>query len=265
MANSSSHVDFLGRAVHIPNEPQRIVSLCPSQTELLFDLGLGERIVGRTRWCIHPKEQIDKIESVGGTKNPDPDKIRLLKPDLILCEKEENTAQFVTLMEKEFPVYVTDVRNILSAMRMILIVGELTGKQKEALELSVAISTALHQVEHPGRQIKVAYLIWKKPWMAVGADTYINSVLSHLGFENVFSSHTSRYPEFSEAELAALDPDMVFLSSEPFPFSEKHIADLNLLLPGTPVRLVDGEMFSWYGSRMLKACSYFKEWVKTLP
>ena len=101
--------------------------------------------------------------------------------------------------------------------------------------------------------------------MAVGADTYINSVLSHLGFENVFSSHTSRYPEFSEAELAALDPDMVFLSSEPFPFSEKHIADLNLLLPGTPVRLVDGEMFSWYGSRMLKACSYFKEWVKTLP
>ncbi|MBL7981367.1 MAG: ABC transporter substrate-binding protein [Flavobacteriales bacterium] len=249
--------DQLGRTVDVPDHPQRIISLVPSQTELLHDLGLGERMVGITKFCIHPEECFRSKARVGGTKKIDIEKVRALKPDLIIGNKEENERRDILALEQEFPVWMSDIRDLPGALDMITRVGEITGAQEKAKALATGIVQAFGTLRPMDPTYTVAYLIWRKPFMVAGHGTFINDMLRRCGLQNVFEAGDARYPEITEQQLAEADPDIILLSSEPYPFKEEHIQDINMICPGTPVRMVDGELFSWYGSRLLHAPAYF--------
>lgn len=256
--------DQMHRSVHVPKLPQRIISLVPSQTELLYDLGLGERVVGITKFCVHPEEWFRSKPRVGGTKKVDIEKVRALKPDLIIGNKEENERADIVALEKEFPVWMSDVRDLRSAYQMIVRIGELTDtvdRAKALVDTVAAGFLGLHPLDPP---LTAAYFIWRDPLMVAGGDTFISGMMGRCGLLNAFGDRTERYAEITPAELAAVDPDVILLSSEPFPFSEKQIAGFSMICPGTPVRLVDGESFSWYGSRLLQAPQYFNRLVASL-
>lgn len=217
-------------------------------------MGLRDSLVGITKFCTHPAEEVKRISKVGGTKTIRFDLIEQLKPDLIIGNKEENDREAITLLERKYPVWMSDIDTVDDALNMIQSIGEITNRQPLASQLvsDLRISFSHLQKRHPQR---VLYLIWKSPWMAAGKNTFIDSMLNHAGWQNAVI--LDRYPTLTESQILAIDPEVVFLSSEPFPFAEKHIAELKLLLPNAKVMLVDGEMFSWYGSRMLLAPAYF--------
>ncbi len=263
-----THTDQLNNTIHLPRPPRRIVSLVPSQTELLFHLGLDEEVIGLTKFCIHPKEKWRTKPHIGGTKQLDFEKIAALKPDLIIGNKEENVLAQIEELQRHYPVWMSDVVTLEDAFGMIKSVGEITGKEFRSQQLVSEITTAFQslptgqagEIRNPlsfpkGTKINVAYLIWRKPCMAVAANTFIHSMLAQAGFTNVFETKT-RYPEITLEELAAAKPEVVMLSSEPFPFKERHIAEIRQLCPSAVVKLVDGELCSWYGSRMLLAAPY---------
>ncbi len=252
--------DPTGHSLFVTDSPQRIVSLVPSQTELLFDLQLGERVVGITKFCIHPAEWFRKKNRIGGTKDPHPDRIRVLQPDLIIANKEENRKVDILLLQQEFPTYTTDVNTIPEALEMIQTIGLITGSSEKAGEIISNIKKTLPPA--PSALKTAAYLIWKDPFMTIGGDTFISEMLAYAGFQNLFAAQ-KRYPETDIEELSRLAPEFLFLSSEPYPFKEKHQAALQEALPQSKVIIVDGEMFSWYGSRMAKAGDYFRE-IKSL-
>lgn len=255
--------DQLNRKIFLSGIPQRIVSLVPSQTELLVDLGLMIELVGITKFCIHPAEIRSSATIIGGTKNINIEKIRLLKPDLIIANKEENELSQIETLAHEFPVWISDIRTLDDAINMIRSVAEITGKQaggetmiSEILKSFADLSANLGVLNRK----KVAYLIWNEPIMTVGRDTFIHNMLHHSGYINVFENHDdSRYPVVSAEDLKNAEPELLFLSSEPFPFGDVHLQHFKSLLPHTGIFKVDGEMFSWYGSRLLKATSYFKQ------
>ena len=253
--------DHLGRKLNSPISPQRIISLCPSITETLFHLGLEEKIVGRTRFCIHPKEKVKSAVRVGGTKEIKFDRLHSLKPDLIISEKEENTPEMVAELEKKYPVFVSDVVDFESGLKMIKDLGNLTNSNEKANQLTENIKQNWLELPRFSRSPKTIYLIWKKPYMSIGSNTYIDDILSRLGMENVTKSFSGRYPEISLEKIQEFAPEYILLSSEPYPFKEKDIDEFKKILPNSKVLLVDGEMFSWYGSRMLFAPDYFKQWV----
>lgn len=260
-----SLTDQMARKVQVPEVPQRIISLVPSQTELLYDLGLGERVVGITKFCVHPETWFKTKHRVGGTKKVDMDKVRALKPDLIIGNKEENERKDIQALEKEFPVWMSDVRSLHHAAHMIVHIGEMTGTGKKADLILRGIADAFAGLKPLDPPLTVAYLIWREPYMVAGHGTFVNDMLRRCGFTNVFGDRAERYPEIGPQELAAADPDIILLSSEPYPFQEKHIAEMNLICPGTPVKRVDGEMFSWYGSRLQQAPAYMSGVLYGLP
>jgi iron complex transport system substrate-binding protein len=245
--------DELGRSVRVPRAPQRIVSLCPSLTETLFALGLGGQLVGRTRYCIHPQDKVRTITDIGGTKNPEIDDILALEPDLVIAEKEENRPEDIAALESHVPVYVTDVRSIPGALAMVRRLGRLCHRSSEAEDLARQIEERWREQSPLTYPVRVAYLIWRKPWMVAGDDTYISDVLDRCGLMNVFAGRPGRYPETSLEEIGQLAPEIVLLSSEPYPFKDRHVQEFANRLPGSKVLLVDGEAFSWYGARMLPA------------
>lgn len=257
MALTYNYTDQLHRTIEIPFHPQCIISLVPSQTELLYHLGLGDRVVGITKFCIHPDEWFRSKPRVGGTKDVDIERIRMLKPDLIIGNKEENERANIEALEQEFPVWMSDVRNLDGALEMIRLVGQLVGHEPEARQLNHLIGTAFETLRPLDPPLSVAYVIWREPLMVAGRNTFIDDMLRRCGLENAFGDRGDRYVELSPSELAAADPDMILLSSEPYPFQEKHILEFNMICPGAPVRLVDGEFFSWYGSRLAQAPAYF--------
>jgi len=244
------HIDQLGRAISLVTPPKRIVSLVPSITELLYDLGLFDNIVGRTKFCVHPKAALRAIPKIGGTKNVNFDRVAALKPDLIIANKEENDKSQIEALNQHFPVWISDIANFGDAMEMIQCLGVLLRKKSVADKI-VNDSTILLQKIKPAKSQRAAYLIWQKPYMTIGKDTYIHDMLLHTGYENIFGDQT-RYPSFTLAELKERNPEIILLSSEPFPFKQKHIDELKLLFPNTPIQLVDGEAYSWYGTRFLK-------------
>ena len=239
---------------------KRIVSLVPSITELLVDLGLETAIVGVTKFCVHPKHLRKNTTIIGGTKNLRLEVIRQLQPDLILANKEENVREQVEALAAEFKVYTSDISNFDEALSMIKTVGELTDRLPEAEALITQINQAKSRFEavkpNNSKHYRTLYLIWQKPWMSVGGDTYISNMMQIAGFENVCRDR-QRYPELSDTVIQSLAPEVILLSSEPFPFTEKHISGLQKLLPEAAILLADGEMFSWYGSRLLQAFNYF--------
>ncbi|MBC7553584.1 MAG: ABC transporter substrate-binding protein [Taibaiella sp.] len=248
--------DMTGRTIEVNFPLQRIVSLVPSQTELLYDLGLADEVVGITKFCVHPQDWFRDKKRVGGTKTINIDIVRSLRPDLILANKEENTKEQIEEMAKSLPVWVSDIQTMGDAMCMIRNVGVMTGMMNNAMALDREIKAGFKSIKKSQVRRRVAYFIWRDPWMCAGGDTFISDMITQMGWENVFAED-NRYPEVSDEELASLDVDLVLLSSEPFPFKEEHIAHIKALLPHTEVMLVDGEMFSWYGSRMKLASPYF--------
>lgn len=253
------YVDQLNRTIFLAHPPQRIVSLVPSQTELLYDLGLGDRIVGQTIFCIHPKKAFKKATKIGGTKKLQIEKIIALQPDLIIANKEENDQAQIEMLSGLFPVWISDVVTLDDAFNMMLSIGKLTERESAAQLMVQEIQNAFSKIP-PQNTLpkKVLYVIWYNPIMAVGQNTFINSVLKSAGFLNVISTPNSRYPEITASEIKELQPDVILLSSEPFPFKESHIAYFQSLCPNATVRLCDGELMSWYGSRMLKAPPYLE-------
>jgi ABC-type Fe3+-hydroxamate transport system substrate-binding protein len=256
--------DQAGRNISIPDDPERIISVVPSQTELLFDLGLHDEVIGITKFCVHPKHWFKSKTRVGGTKNLDIEKIKQLRPDLIIANKEENLKEQVEELEKYFPVWVSDVTNLDDACHMIEQLGLIVGKEKQANNLinSIREKFVLHPA--PQKPLTACYLIWQKPYMTIGGDTFINFMMEAAGFENIFKSK-ARYPEIRIEELVAYDPQLLLLSSEPFPFRQKHVKELQSQLPNSKILLVDGEMFSWYGSRLLQAPEYFLSLKDLIP
>lgn len=232
---------------------RRIISLVPSQTELLYDLGLDSEVVGITKFCIHPDHWLSTKTIVGGTKNVRLDVVESLKPDLIIANKEENTKEDIEKLMKKFNVWVSDVKNLEDAYSMMDTIADKTGKNVTQIILDIKASFSSLMFE----QKRALYLIWKKPWMAAGSDTFINEMMHIAGFENVVKS--MRYPGLSDEEMRSLNPEVVLLSSEPYPFKDQHVDEVKKLLPASKVKLVDGEMFSWYGGRMREMARYFRQ------
>lgn len=260
--------DQLGTSHTFAKTPQRIVSLVPSQTELLYDLGLEDSIVGITKFCVHPFHFKSTKKIVGGTKNVHVEKIRLLQPDIIICNKEENTKEMVEELSEICPVWVSNVVTIEDNLSMIFEFGALFNKRVEAQKWMDKIKFGLADFQHFMKDKpvhKVAYFIWANPYMVAGNTTYINEMLKLNKFENIYTNKEERYPEVIIQKMRIQgDPDLVLLSSEPFPFTDEHAFELGRFTHHAKTIFVNGEMFSWYGSRLLKAFQYFKKVHKTL-
>lgn len=254
--------DMLGRKVEVNYPPKRIISLVPSQTELLYDLGLHDKVIGITKFCVHPESWFRSKRRVGGTKNVHIDIVQQLQPDLIIANKEENTREQIEALAGMYPTWVSDIRTLDDALAMMTCVGALTGKNEQAAALVADVSAGFRQL-HNNTPKRVAYFIWKGPWMSIGRDTFISDIIERNGWVNVFND-LHRYPEVTLELLKEKQVDLVLLSSEPYPFKEKHIAEIKASLPDVKVLLVDGEMFSWYGSRLRQVPAYLESLIKTL-
>jgi ABC-type Fe3+-hydroxamate transport system substrate-binding protein len=257
------YTDQLKRHVILQSAPQRIVSLVPSQTELLFSLGLNETVVGITKFCVHPNEWFRTKTRVGGTKQVNMAAIQRLYPDLIIANKEENVKEQIESLSEKYPVWISDIKNLQEALQMIQCIGVITGKEKEANTLYQEITLNFRELVPLATRSRTAYLIWQNPYITVGGDTFINTLMHYCGFENVFANHY-RYPETNVQQLKEMNPELVLLSSEPYLFKEKHVAQLKQHLPNSHIMLIDGELFSWYGSRLLKAPAYFTTLINEL-
>lgn len=248
------YIDQTGQTISLSHTPTRIVSLVPSQTELLADLGLNEEVAGITKFCIHPGSWFRSKQRVGGTKQLSFDKIQALKPDLVIANKEENVKEQIEELAKHYPVWTSNINNLPDAYEMIEQIGKITDRSKQANGIIDQIKKNFAQLSISNFQLSTCYLIWRDPYMTVGHDTFIHSMMELAGFKNIFSNRI-RYPEINIKDLD--NCELLLLSSEPFPFKQKHIDELKEQGVKAKIVLVDGEMFSWYGSRLLKAAGYF--------
>lgn len=248
--------DQMGEQVSFAFPPRRIISLVPSQTELLADLNLIGRIIGITRFCVHPPHLRQAVTSVGGPKRFNFQVIDELQPDLIIGNKEENYEEGIRRLKVKYPVWMSEVNTLEDCLYLISETGEITGTVPAALSLVEEIRGSFGSLPEfvPG---KVLYLIWRNPWMAAGRGTFIDEMLRLAGFENVLSER--RYPELEIEQIRQLKAEYIFLSSEPYPFNDKHVPEVMSLFPSAKPVLVDGEMFSWFGSRLRYTPAYFRE------
>jgi len=248
-------VDQMGREIHVPLEPKRIISLVPSQTELLYDLGLSEEVIGITKFCIHPAAWFRVKQRVGGTKQLNIELIRSLQPDFIIGNKEENTKEDIEALAQEFPVWMSDISTFDDALSMIDVLGDMLNRKDEAELLVEDITEAFTPLENLGQQKTFLYFIWDDPAFLTGKNTFIDSMLTKIGYIN--ACELERYPALTDCPN--VQPDVVFLSSEPYPFKENHRQKFQEMFPKADIRFIDGEMCSWYGSRMKLAASYFEK------
>lgn len=251
-----SSIDQMGTPIQLSAPPRRIVSLVPSQTELLFDLGLGDQVVGVTKFCVHPASARKTKTIIGGTKKFDLDRIKSLQPDLAIGNKEENYPEGIEAIRRICPVWMSDVITLDDAHQMIEGVSLLTGKKEEGTMMLKEITDAFSSIKTVSSR-RILYLMWYDPWMAAASGTFIHSVIERAGWINVAAEQT-RYPMITGKQILDMNPDVVLLSSEPFPFGPKHEAEIRQWLPDAVVRFVDGEFFSWYGSRLRLAPNYIQ-------
>ena len=258
----TNFTDQLGNIVDIQSVPKRVISLVPSQTELLCDLGLEENIIGITKFCVHPFHLKSVKKIIGGTKKVHYEKIKLLQPDLIIANKEENTLEIVEELRKICPVWVTNVITFEDNMQMISDFGRIFKHRTEAQKWIDKINFAHSDLRNflaDKPEKKAAYFIWKNPYMVAGSHNFINEMLKLNHFKNIYENR-GRYPEIELRKMRMEgDPDLVFLSSEPYPFKEEDAFEIGRFTHHAKTVFVDGEMFSWYGSRILKAFAYFKK------
>ena len=267
MTNKAKHqslpislIDQMGETCTLVSKPKRIVSLVPSQTELLFDLGLTDEVIGITKFCTDPEDKVKNVKKVGGTKKFNFNVIAELKPDLIIGNKEENYEEGINQLKHDYPVWMSDIVTLDDALQMIQQVGLLVGAETEANYMAEKIKKRINHLEQAldkSNTKTAAYFIWQKPYMVAGSDTFIDEMMKLCGLHNIFSDQ-DRYPEVSLETLQAAKPDVVMLSTEPYPFKQSHINELQVLMPDTHVVLVDAMYFSWYGSRLLGTGEYLQ-------
>ncbi len=257
-------------------EPCRIVSLVPSITELLCDLGLSSRMVGRTGFCIHPQQAVASIPKVGGTKDVNIEKIRRLAPTHLVVNIDENEKPTVDTLSSFIPnVIVTHPVSPLDNPPLFRLMGGVFGCENQAeilcsqFEAALAILQQrqhLHQASQrqTGAQPnRVLYCIWQDPWMTVSSDTYIARMLELIGWQHWISDSPARYPIFQWNEALLANIDEVLLSSEPYRFTDQHVDALERQI-GKPVRLIDGEMLSWYGNRSIQGLDYLAKLIEEI-
>jgi ABC-type Fe3+-hydroxamate transport system substrate-binding protein len=253
----------LGRELHLAVPAQRVVSLVPSISEAAVQV-LGphaDRLLGCTKFCVHSAELRKRCTVVGGTKRWHADRIEGLAPDLILANKEENEREGVEALARRWPVYVSDVADLADNHRLLRDLGLLLGEEQRAgaliRETDAAFAAWRRKRPRFLRAPRVAYAIWREPWMFAGGGTFIDAMLREAGWNNAFGED-ARYPSASLEELRERKLDAVLLSSEPYPFKSEHQAEVAQALPGVPVVFADGEAFSWYGYRPLQAPKAFE-------
>lgn len=249
-------IDCLKREVIYTFPPKKLVCLAPAITETLYHLSLSKEIVGRTRFCKYPKEKVKNAINVGGTKDIKLERIHALKPDLIIAEKEENTKEIVETLEKHYPVYVFQVQSMTDSLEMVLQLGYLVNREREAQIMYQSIEQSFKSLPKLNNK-RVAYMIWQHPYMVVGKNTYINSLLEHFGLSNPFAQLKGRYPVVTIEQLTKANLDILLLATEPFPFQEKHVRLFNEQLPDVKIAIIDGEQF-WYGAKAEKIVPYFQ-------
>jgi ABC-type Fe3+-hydroxamate transport system substrate-binding protein len=261
-------VDALGRIVPLPSVPQRVVSLVPSLTEYLFAIGAGGRVVGVTEFCIEPAAQVAHLPKVRGTKNPDREQVAALCPDLVLASKEENRLRDVTLLEQiGIPVYVTDICTVAGALDQLTALASLLEAEAGAAPLLDGIRSALYeQQQQEQRRWRVLAFIWRDPWMAIGCDTYANDLLRLCGAENLALRLEGRYPRAAPEIFLQLEPDVILLPDEPYPFAFADIDVLQLAgaahtVPAEQIHLCDGKLLTWYGPRTSAALRFFGQFA----
>jgi ABC-type Fe3+-hydroxamate transport system substrate-binding protein len=238
----------------------RIISLCPSLTELVFDLGLGDSLVGRTKFCVHPAPQVEAIEKVGGTKNPKIARIVELAPDIVLMNEEENRIEDAeALRATGINCHTSMPRTIAETAAMVRSISIALGRSQQGDVIARDIETRGADVATRAHEpIRYAYLIWREPWMTVNNDTFVHALLANAGGVNVFGTMPDRYPIVTLEQIRDTSPDVVLLSTEPFPFAERHIEELagKTGIPRERIVVVDGELLSWHGSRTPRGIVY---------
>lgn len=261
--------DQTGRSFELQQAPRRIVSLVPSISELLWDLGLKDQLVGVTKFCVHPPLLRKTKTIVGGTKKLRQEVIKQLRPDLIVANKEENTREDVLQLAQNFPVFVSDVSNVNDSRNLITQLGKATGADEPGRELRENLDRSLDKVVKNNpltKPVSALYLIWRKPYMAAGTDTYISQLMQQLNLKNVLEKRGSsglRYPQLREEELIDLNPEVIILSTEPYPFKQTDATALTEKWK-LPVVLADGEIFSWYGSRLIHSGDQLLQFLQNL-
>ena len=257
----AARIDASGAALALTRPPRRIVSLLPSTTETVCALGLADALVGITSYCVEPRAAVRGKLRVGGTKDPDLDRIRALAPDLVVANVEENVREHVERLRAwGIPVWVTYPRTVAEGLRMVRELGELTGTEARADDLLAELEPLLARVRAECARrppVAVFYPIWREPYMTIGADTYIHDVLAVCGGRNVFGARPGRYPTVTLEEVAAARPEVVLLPDEPFRFRRAHVRDF-AAVGARRIELVDGRRFSWYGPRIGEA-------LRTIP
>lgn len=249
-------IDQIGHQINIETTPKRIISVVPSQTELLFDLCLENEVVGITKFCIHPNSWFKNKTRIGGTKTLNINKIKQLKPDLIIANKEENTKQQIEELQQLFPVWTSNIRNLSESLEMINQIGLITKTNVNAEEIIAKIEQDFKLLTSIKKQSKsTLYFIWREPFMSVGSSTFIHDVMERAGFVNAIET-SENYPIVTSEQIKSINPQLILLSSEPYPFKEKHIKEFKMLSKNAQILLVDGELFSWYGSRLTKTVHY---------
>lgn len=258
-----SIIDQLGREVLVPDRPQRIISLCPSETETLAALVVADRIIGCTRYCKYPEELVGSVSKVGGTKQLDLDTIHNLEPDLILAVREENDKAQIEILANAFPVIILDPVNHATTLESVRIMGRAVGETKRAEKTVHKISAILENLVKAQGQ-RALYLIWRKPYMAAGKGTFIDAMIRSVGLMNAAAGLEGRYPSLDDTHIHKAAPDIILASSEPFPFEEKHRAELEARFPDCPIYFVDGEAFGWHGVRTLHVAETLNKFVKDI-
>lgn len=262
-------VDALGQTHARAGNGARIVSLVPSITELLFALGLGNRVVGRTGFCVHPREGVRTVPKLGGTKDVDLEALRALAPTHVLVNIDENTRETFETLQAFVPnVVVTHPNAPGDNVGLYRLLGSIFAAEERAAALGREFEAALARLRTAARGLpgrRVLYLIWRSPWMTVSTDTYIARTLGLANLHCVAPAGEARYPEIDAPGARALNADLVLLSSEPYPFREKHLAEAaGLGGAGARARLIDGEMVSWYGSRAIAGLDYLSRFARSL-
>lgn len=253
------YTDQTGNTLKLREAPVRIVSTVPSQTELLCDLGLEKEVVGITAYCVHPGHWLKEKTVIGGTKDLQIERIKDLQPDLIIANKEENIKEQISQLAQDIPVYVSDIKSPQDALQMIADIGEICRRSHGAKALIKKIEKGLTTFDEASNLGTCSYFIWKDPWMVVSEDTFIQSMIALTGLKNAMPLAEARYPELKLEDLVKLKPDVILLSSEPYPFTTGDLHKIGLEFPGSLIKIVDGEMISWYGSRLIKSLEYLKK------
>jgi ABC-type Fe3+-hydroxamate transport system substrate-binding protein len=244
-----SFQDQVGEDVELNFPPKRIISLVPSITEYLIDIGAP--VIGRTKFCVHPAEEVKEIQVIGGTKNFRLEAIDHLQPDLIIGNKEENYQEGIQALKSKYPVWMSDIYTIHDALVMMKELALIVDKEANAKSIIQTVENRWQLIHASQTSKRVLYLIWRDPWMVAGKQTYIDSMLNHVGYTNACVQE--RYPAMEDLDISNSDVDVIMLSSEPYPFRQKHIQELKELCPYASIQLANGEFYSWYGTRVLKA------------